>query len=78
MSYINDNSVFAPSGRVQELSAEEVGMVGGGSRVQAVIKVIDWLGRILTVKAIVDALPEGMSDEEFSRREQARRPGAGG
>lgn len=56
MSYMNQ-ATFAPAGGIRELNFDEIDMIEGGSRVSAVLKAIDWLGRALTVKAVVDALP---------------------
>ena len=76
MSYINQTE-YAPVARIQDLDICEINQVNGGSRVQLVIKVIDWVGRALTVQTLVENMPE-VDLEEFGRREAARRPGAGG
>jgi hypothetical protein len=77
MSYMNQ-AAFAPAGGIQELNFDEIAQVDGGARAAAtVIRVIDWLGRALTVQAVVDALPE-VDLTEIGEHEQARRPGANG
>jgi hypothetical protein len=76
MSYI-DQTEFAPAGEIQELSAGEIEMIGGGRRFAAVLRVIDWLGRGLTVKAVTDSLPKA-DLAAIGAREAGRRPGAGG
>lgn len=75
MTYMDANAVFADG--IQELSFDEIGIVNGGGRAALVIRAIDWIGRVMTVKAVLDALPE-VDLAEFAEREQARRPGAGG
>lgn len=54
MNYLHAGDQFVDAG-IQELSFEEIDQVDGGSRLRALIKAIDWVGRALTVKTIFDA-----------------------
>lgn len=78
MSYMDAHAAFAPAGGIQELSFDEISHVDGGARAAAlVIRVIDWVGRAQTVKAVMDLMPD-VNLREIGEHEQGRRPGAGG
>ena len=78
MSYMDTPAAFAPAGGIQELSFDEIDEVNGGARAAAlVIRIIDWIGRAQTVKAVMDVMPH-VNLAEIGEHEQGRRPGAGG